>query len=381
MAKTPYGKLGSQDILSAHLNGLQYGVNNVEEVLDMKTATKTGQVLQPVNDMDDPTLRYRIYEAGDRNWLTDPAPVIYRDGEPVNASEYEVQPAYGVVIFIVQQDTNATITADFTHVINGSTRIDGIEADIATNTEAIISVANDVGTVNNRVDGLNTRVTKLEENGTGGGAEIMGGSLILTPHDVIDYTNQPLYLTNLKIGKTLADATPTSVGVAQLNRALDVVPIYVEQQTTVDAIRFLTNSTTGSSDVMGGIYTNKDWQPFELIAKTGTHRVEGETDTVMPLDEPITLHAGLYWVARYYNSLTGSNSLSCLGYTMDAGGAFVEINAPAEHTDGTSGIVFGYRTSLGLVTELPTVHPTIAEGAKFLRRGSFGLIYLRRKLN
>lgn len=116
MAKTPFKDLGSVEILSGHISGLQHALNKIEEVLNMRTNVATQHKLNPVADQDDPALRYRIYEGTIRNWLEDPTPVIYRDGAVVQPSEYRIYPAYGVVVFNEQQSPASDIRADFTYV-------------------------------------------------------------------------------------------------------------------------------------------------------------------------------------------------------------------------------------------------------------------------
>jgi hypothetical protein len=123
MVKTPFHDLGSVEILSAHISGLQHAVNKLEEILDLETETVSGLVLTPVADQDDPSLHYRIYEGSVRNWLEDPAPVVYRDGDVVPQDEYDIYPAYGAVIFHEPQGAEAVITADVTYVKAASARL------------------------------------------------------------------------------------------------------------------------------------------------------------------------------------------------------------------------------------------------------------------
>lgn len=126
MAKTPFSDLGSTDILSGHISGLQHSVNKIEEVLNMKTSSIAGHPLTAVVDQDDPAMRYKIYEGTIRNWLSTPTPVIYRDGIAVPGTEYTAFPAYGVVVFNTQQAAAAAITADVSYVANQSTVVDSI---------------------------------------------------------------------------------------------------------------------------------------------------------------------------------------------------------------------------------------------------------------
>ncbi|WLD92639.1 hypothetical protein [Alkalihalobacillus sp. AL-G] len=117
MSKTPYQDLQSVDILSAHISGLQHSINKIEEILGMKKQSAANHPLNPVTDQEDPAARYRIYEGSIRNWLASPAPIVYRNGEEVPASEYVIQPAYGVITFHESQAPSDTITVDMEHII------------------------------------------------------------------------------------------------------------------------------------------------------------------------------------------------------------------------------------------------------------------------
>jgi hypothetical protein len=48
MAKTPFKDLGSVEILSGHISGLQHALNKIEEVLNMRTNVATQHKLNPV---------------------------------------------------------------------------------------------------------------------------------------------------------------------------------------------------------------------------------------------------------------------------------------------------------------------------------------------
>src|SRR5690554_4885602 len=111
LSKTPYRDLSSEAILSAHISGLQHDMNKIQEVLDMRTSSVTDHELKPVNDQEDASLRYRIYEGSIRNWLDNPAPSVYRNSSLVNPEEYIIEPAYGVVIFHEMQTPSDNITA------------------------------------------------------------------------------------------------------------------------------------------------------------------------------------------------------------------------------------------------------------------------------
>src|SRR5690606_39359582 len=130
MAITPYRNLSSEDILAAHVSGLQHSVNKIELVLDMKTSQTTGHQLRPVDDQDDPSLRFRIYEGSIRGWLEEPEPIIYRNGSVVDPNDYVISPAHGVVVFHQQQASTDEITADFTHITAGSSVIESLQSGI-----------------------------------------------------------------------------------------------------------------------------------------------------------------------------------------------------------------------------------------------------------
>ncbi len=116
MSKTPFDDLGSTEILSAHISGLQHAVNKIESALNMGTATAAGHPLAPVTDQVDPSLHYRIYEGSIRNWMITPAPVVKRNGVAVPDSEYTLLAAYGAVIFTSQQQPADSITVDMTYL-------------------------------------------------------------------------------------------------------------------------------------------------------------------------------------------------------------------------------------------------------------------------
>lgn len=375
MANTPYGKLGSEDILSAHINGLQYGINNVESILNMKTASKTGQALAPVIDMEDNTLRYRIYEATDRNWLTSPAPVIKRNGTAVNSNEYVMQPAYGVVVFNVPQSSSDAITADFTHVTNGSTRLETIEGNVSanasqlsTNTTQIATNTQDIATNKQGLIDVNARV-----DGIGAQSEVQG---------VIDPTKT--YYANAKFNGTLS-SQKTAVNIGMLAGSIDCVPFYVEYPTTFDAIRITVGSASTSGNVIMGIYDTKDLRPFNKLAETAVTAVSSTSGAqVVNLTAPVVLQAGMYWLCRY-----NSTAVSLDGYaTKNDNGTtgIIEIKRPTNsaiiNEGGTNGVFFGVRSEGygASLTALPTTLPMVGNATnttRYIKRDTFGLIWAR----
>lgn len=374
MAITPYPKLESQDILSAHLNGLQYGINNLENVLDMQTATKTGAVLTPVTDMDDPTLRYRIYEANDRNWLLSPAPVIKSNGQVVSESKYDIQPAYGVVIFHTQQNSSDVITADFTYVKAQSARLDAIEQDTAQISDLdqrLTTAESDIDTLQGTASSLNTRVSALEASG--------GSTIVKAALDP-----NLLWLENAKPGKTLSTVQNTATNILMAAQTIDAFPFFVEYTVEVDAIRTVTSPTNSTNtQIIAGIYSNKNVAPDNLLASTAPYDATAPGEKIVNLQNTVVLEPGLYWLARYHSA-----SIKLEGYTSkntDGTTNIIQITRPNSSSvineNGVNGIIFGVRTtSLGSLTTLPTTFPAIsASGTKYLARDTFGLIQARVK--
>lgn len=249
MAQTPFRDLKSEDILSAHLSGLQHSINKMESVLNMKTRSAAGHALTPVTDQEEPSVRYRIYEGTIRNWLESPVPKIYRNGEQVSSEEYQLQAAYGVIVFWEQQAPDDTITADFEYI------------------EARSSALEEVG-----VSPLFHVSGTWRTNNVGGGE-----------------TSKAIY-----IGPNLFDAYPFPVG----------------QTTTYDslAINVDVAGRSGTTARLGIYRDNGSCYPGELILDAGTVPVDQEG--VQALDIDITLEQGLYWLARNSNSEPGLTGLA-----------------------------------------------------------------------
>ncbi|WP_202078284.1 hypothetical protein [Caldalkalibacillus salinus] len=238
MAKTPYQDLTSQDILSAHISGLQHSINKLEHVLKMDTQSIAGHTLQPVIDQDDPQFRYRIFEGEIRNWLAEPVPTIYRNGQLVNTEEYILQPAYGVVVFNTQQAPDDQITADFDYV--------------------------------------RERSRALEEVG-GGVPQIHPPGLWRTNNRVAGYTSSEVY-----IGPNLCDA----------------YPFPVTNTTTYNAMGIRVDVASGSGTTARlGIYKdNGAMYPGERVLDAGT--LPTDQTGAFILEMAATLEPGLYWLVR-----------------------------------------------------------------------------------
>ena len=187
MAQTPYNSLKSEDILAGHISGLQTDINKIQNVLNMKTGTRSGHKLNPVADQDDPALRYRIYEATERNWLDTPAPVIYRNGVVVDTSEYILQAPYGVVVFHEQQNSTDNITADFTYVLGASTKIETIDNNISTVNQQISQLDAEISV---QADQIASKVSRTEFD------SLQIGGRNLARLDVSNYTKNGITVTN-----------------------------------------------------------------------------------------------------------------------------------------------------------------------------------------
>lgn len=120
MANTPFDDLGTEEILSTRISGIQDAVKNIEQSLNMDTEAVSEESLTLLADAMG---RYRIAEAaGKRNWLDDPAPVIeqYIGGTWTQISTgFTIDYAGGAVIF-ADDKVGKQFRASFTRVKNTS---------------------------------------------------------------------------------------------------------------------------------------------------------------------------------------------------------------------------------------------------------------------
>lgn len=120
MANTPFDDLGTEEILSTRISGIQDAVKNIEQSLNMDTEAVSEESLTLLADAMG---RYRIAEAvGKRNWLDDPAPVIeqYNGGSWTQISTgFTIDYAGGAVIF-ADDKVGEQFRASFTRVKNTS---------------------------------------------------------------------------------------------------------------------------------------------------------------------------------------------------------------------------------------------------------------------
>lgn len=335
MAKTPYGKLGSEEILSAHLNGIQRSINNVEEILDMKTATKTGVALTPYADMADKAARYRIYEGPDSNWLYTPAPVIKRNKVVVDASEYDLKAEYGAIVFHVQQNETDVITADYTHIINQSTKMESMES----------------------------RITALEQNGGSGGL-----LHYLVKHYPGTYRSHGISPQN------------TATGVAVLSNSIDIFPFKVYETIICDMMGAQVSTAGTDALTTFAVYTDNNGYPETLIAQTDTVdcSTTGWKEAVFTTGD-VTLNAGDYWIGRFTNNGISFHGLSPAGINPVPSApplGSTTINNSNGLGAGVGGI--RYTTTFGTGT-FPATFPAIGSGPQYLERNAYASPWIRRK--
>lgn len=340
MAKTPFIDLKSEDILSAHISGIQHSINKLENVLNLQTATKTGHALVAVADQADATLHHFIYEGTIRNWLSTPAPVVKRDGIVVSPSEYIVQPAYGVIVFETQQDAVYNITADFTHVIENSSVISG----------------------------LDSRVGNLEAVSGGGVGHF---NLSATPKR---YTN---IRPDVYPGQKTAESAPA---VTMALYKIDAVPMILTEAVTFTKMSMAFHSTSPTCNNLMGIYSNKNIaEPDQLLAETGIvrHNFVAYENLIGNLLTPITLQPGTYWLARWHNDsakLNGSMFNPLTHNSINPSSlALCDYGANLEDT-----LSSGVRSqiSMSTLTALPITFPAIdGTNGKYLMREGIGALY------
>lgn len=302
MANTPYKDLRSQDILSAHLSGIQHDINKIQDVLNMQTKSVEGHELVAVNDQDDPALRYRIYEGTIRNWLDEPKPVIYRNGSEVSENEYSLQAPYGVIVFKEQQSADDEIVADFSYINSDSKTINDIESDI----DIIID---------EELKKINEEIEKLKDNGSGGGdlpdnINILGG---VSPFYMASGSYMSHYKRNYdpvtEDGYNTQSHKP-SFNVLVYGDTIDAFPFPVTAETTFkQAGIMLGDGSSDSVDVRIGLYKdNGKLYPSELVFQSPIITVNPNSWGYVDIN--VTIPAGLYWIARHDGNTAYWNGLA-----------------------------------------------------------------------
>lgn len=283
----------------------------------MKTGTRSGHKLNPVADQDDPALRYRIYEATERNWLDTPEPVIYRNGVVVDASEYILQAPYGVVVFHEQQNSTDNITADFTHILGASNKIETLDNNIST-------LQRDLGTAQSDISELDTRVTTLETSGGGATLDgvvpfynVVSGSYI--SHMRQDY-NPLIGSEDETSGDWVVSYNPNThrpaFNILVRGGTMDAFPLPISKEITVSQAAIMLGSATPYPvRTKIGLYKdNGNMYPGELVFSA--HDIITNPGEWGTMEVNVTIPPGLYWLVRldksdsYYNGLTRDSALS-----------------------------------------------------------------------
>ncbi|WP_294402644.1 hypothetical protein [uncultured Clostridium sp.] len=295
MSKTPYTKLTSEDILSAHITGLGYAINNIETVLNMDTTTITDVQMDAVKDMSDSSDRYRIYECSKRCWLTSPAPVIKRNGTKVASTEYAIQPAYGTIVFHQQQKSSDSITVSAT-VVNG--------------TSAVIKRINDA-------------IAEIKNGITGGGSS-SDGTTVATTEDSVDIGIVSRYITNSCDGGKVPDSSGyTSGGMAVPTGTYEAFPFIIKAPCKVDHIRIECMGASVSGVFLRACIYKADpvtGNPKEYV-KRGKAKAEmsGATGYKYVYFDGANLEPGLYYIAMYFSgtsSVKGLKNANCIGLNL-----------------------------------------------------------------
>ena len=134
MATIPQFDPSTTEARSAFLAGLSEGLSRISAILNLTTTTITDSAMSEVyiGESD----RYRIYQvaAGNRLWLSDPAPVVKKNGTtitPVGAN-FTIDYIGGSIIFETTARLLSTdvVTVSATRINNASTEINDIKSDV-----------------------------------------------------------------------------------------------------------------------------------------------------------------------------------------------------------------------------------------------------------
>lgn len=123
---------GSSEVQSALIAGITEGLNKISSTLNLKTSTLSDVQLTPVSIDNQEKNKNRIYEApaGNKLWLSEPAPVIKKNGSVItqSGSNFTIDLIGGSVTFSQDDrpsDSDA-ITVTATYIIAESTQIEQI---------------------------------------------------------------------------------------------------------------------------------------------------------------------------------------------------------------------------------------------------------------
>lgn len=371
MAKSGFDKLKSQDILSAHINGLASAIDNIEDVLNMQTVSVEDYELYAISDIEDDSYNYKIYEGNIRGWQTTPSPVIKVNGKVASASTYEIQPAFGVVVFHDQQSRDATVTVSCTYVKAGSAKMDDVaqKADDALsqaqkNADNISTLDSDMTQIKSDIEGLKsnagstggtsdddeTEIIDIAIDGyMAGGGELTDGKLVIPKGDI--------WITH-----TTSESPALASAVAVSANTIDAFPIYVSQRVIIDKIKIecAKVNQSGAKSIFG-IYSCANGVPHRRLAQSATL-----VDVVGTMEAPfrdgnLRLEAGIYWIARFCNAGSQYNGIASTNA--------IPLELPSDMTQNGSGTSHGIRATYSNDAILPLEFPM--SSAQALARTSY----------
>jgi hypothetical protein len=132
---------GSTEVQSPLIAGITEALNKVSAILNMETTAYTDVALTAVPIDDSTDNLYRIFEApdGQRLWLSDPAPVIKKNGSAISATDAQFTIDYvgGSITFAVTSKPSSSdkITASFTCIKNESAFLNSLSKTLSATKE------------------------------------------------------------------------------------------------------------------------------------------------------------------------------------------------------------------------------------------------------
>ena len=240
---------GTREIRSTDISGLQEIVSKLERSVGMETVSETDIPLTEVYISEND--RWRIFQApeGKRNWVSEPAPVIKRDGVPIDIG-FVIDYGAGAIILATNDTKKHTYTADATYIKSLQT---SLNEELATHLADYDTFKQDIkgyiGYTENDIVGVeadfvNNKFTRLAGAvGKNPGADFnsikaFGGRkrCILTDAGVVlAYYDEPGYVETGKLTQVITKnsvtypvGTPVQVMVEQPKFYYKVVPLQLE---------------------------------------------------------------------------------------------------------------------------------------------------------
>jgi hypothetical protein len=361
LAVTPFNKLSSEDILSAHINALAKSINKLEEALEPTLENRTF-FLSPVSDQKDLSLRYRIYESEFVGWTNYS---ITRDGQPIPDDEYIAQPAFGVIVFNTPQSDMSVVEVTAELVSKVSDRINFVESSIST-------LSDDISQVQAGISDLDTAV------------ETVNSDLNALSLDVQELSNRPSgsislplvrdersLFTNLKPSVQLSEMVD-SPNILMAAGKMDSIPLIIENDVVIKSIQMVGGTSTVGGNALMGIYSDNQLCPGELLSDTAVFQMRSGVITET-LKEPVTLKPGLYWITRW-----GEGGIRVDGYTYDPARHITFEEVASGYMDGSGPIVGVRSVSFSGLTGLPKIFPQVGfstSDSSYLSRQYVGAMY------